>query len=88
MKLFYLENIHVAFLQMCLYTGGWSELQFQRSKEEIPERENIGLLFQDNSFYLSFKKTFCVFYKTQPILKDLILYSYDQHMDLRIVKSK
>ena len=45
MKLFYLENIHVAFLQMCLYTGGWSELQFQGSKEEIPERENIGLLF-------------------------------------------
>ena len=45
MKLFYLENIHVAFLQMCLYTGGWSELQFQGSKEEIPETENIGLLF-------------------------------------------
>lgn len=45
MKLFYLGNIHVAFLQMCLYTGGWSELQFQGLKEEIPERENIGLLF-------------------------------------------
>ena len=24
-KLFNLENIHVAFIQMCLYTGGWSE---------------------------------------------------------------
>ena len=45
MNLFYLENIHIAFIQMCLYTGGWSELQFQGSKEEIPERENIGLLF-------------------------------------------
>ena len=44
-KLFNLENIHVAFIQMCLYTGGWSELQFQGSKEEIPEREDIGLLF-------------------------------------------
>ena len=69
-ELVYLENIHVAFIQMCLYTGGWSELHFQGWKEEIPERENIGLFFRI-TLYLTVEKTFCMFYKTQPILKDL-----------------